>query len=125
MKEDRLLYIHRVAKILDCPRPMIYKLIYESKLKAVQIDKRGLRISANSLQDYIKENTIIPDNFHLEPDELEGENVMDKLIEILKETINEACQDSIKDGRCAGSDCRTCLIYKDVKKFRDNILFTY
>jgi excisionase family DNA binding protein len=72
MKIDKLLYIHRVAIILDCPRPMIYKLIYEGKLKAVRIGKRGLRISTSSLKNYMEKNTIIPDKFHLELDDFES-----------------------------------------------------
>lgn len=63
---DRLLYIHRVAKLLDCSRPMVYKLIYEGKLKAVRIGKRGLRISETSLGNFLEENTIVPDEFHTE-----------------------------------------------------------
>jgi excisionase family DNA binding protein len=61
---DRLLYIHRVAKALDCTRPMVYKLIYERKLKAVRIGKRGIRISEASLQRFLEENEVIPDEFH-------------------------------------------------------------
>lgn len=61
---EKLLYIHRVAKALDCTRPMVYKLIYERKLKAVRIGKRGIRISEASLKKFIEENTIIPDEFH-------------------------------------------------------------
>jgi excisionase family DNA binding protein len=66
MDTDRLLYIHRVAKRLDCSRNMVYKLIYEGKLKAVRIGKRDLRISESSLSKFIKENTIAPEEFHTE-----------------------------------------------------------
>jgi excisionase family DNA binding protein len=62
---DRLLYTHRVAKVLDCSRPMVYKLIYKGKLKAVRIGTRGIRISEASLREYIKDNEIIADEFHL------------------------------------------------------------
>jgi excisionase family DNA binding protein len=61
---DRLLYIHRVAKMLDCSRPMVYKLIYEGRIKAVRIGKRELRISESSLNAFLEENTIVPDDFH-------------------------------------------------------------
>ncbi len=63
---DRLLYIHKVAKLLDCSRPMVYELIYDGKLKAIRIGKRGLRISQTSLCDFLEENTIAPDEFHNE-----------------------------------------------------------
>jgi excisionase family DNA binding protein len=39
---------------------MVYKLIYEGKLKAVRIGKRGLRISETSLGNFLEENTISP-----------------------------------------------------------------
>lgn len=60
---DKLLYIHKVATLLDCSRPMIYKLIYEGKIKAIRIGKRGLRISESSLNNFICENTVAPDEF--------------------------------------------------------------
>ncbi len=63
---EKLLYIHRVAKALDCSRPMVYKLIYEGKIKAVRIGKRGLRISEPSLSKFIEKNTVIPEEFHAE-----------------------------------------------------------
>jgi excisionase family DNA binding protein len=63
---EKLLYIHRVAKALDCSRPMVYKLIYDGKIKAVRIGKRGIRISEASLNRFLEENTIIPDEFHTE-----------------------------------------------------------
>ena len=63
---EKLLYIHRVATMLDCSRPMVYKLIYDGKLKAVRIGKRGIRISEASLNNFITENTIMPDEFHNE-----------------------------------------------------------
>ena len=66
MIKERLLYVHRVAKILDCSRPMVYKLLYEGKIKAVRIGKRGLRISETSLQKFLDENEIVPDEFHAE-----------------------------------------------------------
>lgn len=61
---DNLLYTDKVAKVLDCSRPMVYKLIYEGKLKAVRIGTRGLRISEASLRKYIKDNEIAPGEFH-------------------------------------------------------------
>jgi excisionase family DNA binding protein len=61
---DKLLKIQEVVKALDCTRPMVYKLIYEGQLKAIRIGKRGLRVSESSLNRYIEENTIIPDEFH-------------------------------------------------------------
>ena len=63
---ERFLYIHRVAKTLDCSRPMVYKLIYEGKLKAVRIGKRALRISEASLSSFLEDNTIVPEEFHAE-----------------------------------------------------------
>jgi excisionase family DNA binding protein len=60
---DKLLYIHRVAKILDCSRPYVYKLIYEGKIKAVRLGKRGYRISKESVNQFILDNTINPETF--------------------------------------------------------------
>jgi len=62
--KNKLMYIHRVAKVLDCSRPMVYKLIYEGKIKAVRIGKRGLRISEESLNGFIEANTLAPDDLH-------------------------------------------------------------
>ncbi|MFC1855430.1 helix-turn-helix domain-containing protein [Thermodesulfobacteriota bacterium] len=61
---EKLLYIHRVADMLDCSRPMVYKLIYEGKIKAIRLGKRGIRISEPSLEAFLEENTIVPDEFH-------------------------------------------------------------
>jgi excisionase family DNA binding protein len=61
---DKLLYIHRVAKMLDCSRPMVYKLIYDMKLKAVRVGKRGIRISEASVNEFLKNETVISNDFH-------------------------------------------------------------
>jgi excisionase family DNA binding protein len=64
-KPEQLMYIHTVAKILDCLRPMVYKLVYEGKIKAVRIGKRGIRITQQSLNDFIEANTV--DSIDVDP----------------------------------------------------------
>jgi excisionase family DNA binding protein len=62
----KLMIIHKVARLLDCSRPMVYKLIYSGELKCVRIGKRGLRVSVDSLEEFIKKNTVSPDDFYLD-----------------------------------------------------------
>jgi excisionase family DNA binding protein len=64
--DNRLLSILKVTEWLDCSRPTVYKLIYEGKLKTVRIGKRGIRVTKDSYDKYVEENTIIPDDFHTE-----------------------------------------------------------
>jgi hypothetical protein len=74
----KLLYIHRVAKALDCSIPIVYKIICEGKLTAVKLSKRGLRITKKSYDQFIIDNTIKPDEFDVEDADGCAQSELDK-----------------------------------------------
>lgn len=50
----KLLRVYRVAEILDCTKRNIYMLIESQALQAVRLGARGIRITNESLQEYLK-----------------------------------------------------------------------
>ncbi len=54
-KQDRLLNVPQVAEILNCNRSYVYQLVKQNKLISFRIsDFQGLRISSNSLENFLK-----------------------------------------------------------------------
>lgn len=50
----KLLRVYRVAELLDCSKRYIYALIESGKLDMVRLGPRGIRITSESLQIYLK-----------------------------------------------------------------------
>lgn len=61
--QDKLLYVHKVAAILECSKRHVYRLIECGHLKAVRIGLKGLRIYESSLNKFIETRKIKPQDY--------------------------------------------------------------
>lgn len=50
----KLYHVHEVAKICDLHLMTVYKLIREGKITAVKLGRRNIRVSEQSLNDWLK-----------------------------------------------------------------------
>ncbi|MNK59162.1 Helix-turn-helix domain protein [compost metagenome] len=54
-QQDQVLYrVSRTAEMLDVSRSTVYRLVRSKHLKLVKIGKRGSRISAESISEFLK-----------------------------------------------------------------------
>jgi len=65
--KDRYITIQMVAEILTCKERHIYDLIVSGSLKAIKVGSRAVRISQQSLMEFIDGNRVNPDDF-FDPD---------------------------------------------------------
>ena len=56
----KFLYPHKVAEILSIDPSQVSRLVNAGELEAVRIGKRGFRVSAASLSDFIEKQKIEP-----------------------------------------------------------------
>ncbi len=59
-EKERYLYVVRVAGELKCSKRHVYRLINSGALKAVKIGNRALRIPESSLNAFISDREIDP-----------------------------------------------------------------
>ena len=52
---EQLLRIYRVARILDCTPKNVYNLVKAGRLESVRLRPRQMRVTASSLNRYIRE----------------------------------------------------------------------
>ena len=64
-KKQGFLQISTVAEILDCSIDFIRKQIRDNNLEAINVGKRATRISEASLNKFITERKINPDDYFL------------------------------------------------------------
>ena len=62
-KSNRLLNVHHVANRLGCCNNTIYTLIQDGSLKAIRIGKRALRITEASLNEFLEDREIDPEDY--------------------------------------------------------------
>jgi len=75
MKEtatERFISVQAVAEILSCTEHHVYFLIREGSLKAIKIGPRAIRVSCNSLQEFIAAGFIDPEDYFA-PEETDPE----------------------------------------------------
>lgn len=67
---DRFIPVHAVAEMLSCTDQYVYGLIREGNLEAIKIGQRALRVSWNSLQEFIAAARVDPEDYFApeEPD---------------------------------------------------------
>lgn len=58
-----LIQIHIVANRLSCTKKFVYSLIQDGKLTAIRLGPRGLRVKEDSLNQFIRENEVRPEEF--------------------------------------------------------------
>ena len=66
MKEktaDKFLTVQTTAETLGCTDQYIYILIQQGSLRAIKLGERALRVSNQSLQDFIASRTVNPDDY--------------------------------------------------------------
>ncbi|SEM33026.1 DNA binding domain-containing protein, excisionase family [Syntrophus gentianae] len=66
MKEketDRFISVQAVADKLSCTEHHVYYLIREGSIKAIKIGPRAIRVSWNSLQEFIAAGLIDPEDY--------------------------------------------------------------
>lgn len=61
----RLVQIRNVAAELACSKRHVYHMIREGQLEAIRLGPRALRITRDSLEKYLMENRVNPED--LEP----------------------------------------------------------
>ena len=62
---SRLMQIRTVAAELDCSREQIYLMIRRGQLEAVRLGPRGLRITRDSLDKYLADHRVDPEELEL------------------------------------------------------------
>lgn len=66
MKEkttDKYLTIQSVSETLGCTDKYVYILIQEGNLKAIKLGERALRVSEQSLQNFIATRSVKPEDY--------------------------------------------------------------
>jgi len=66
---EKWLPIQKVAEILGCTDKYVYQLIQDRTLKAMKLGERALRVSEQSLNDFIKARIVDPADYFAPPDE--------------------------------------------------------
>jgi len=66
---DTFITIQETSDILSCTPQFIYTLIGSGDLKAIKLGSRALRISVQSLHDYIDNNWVDPETYRVEEEE--------------------------------------------------------
>ena len=56
--------ISKVAKRLDCSKDFVHQLIRDKKLAEINLRKRATRVSLASLNRFIKEHKVDPENYY-------------------------------------------------------------
>ncbi len=74
MVTDRFISVQAVADMLSCTEHHVYDLIRDGSLQAIKIGQRALRVSWNSLQDFIAAAHVDPEDY-LAPEEPDQEPV--------------------------------------------------
>lgn len=64
MKPGELIYVARAAEILCCEPDHVYKMIKDAKIEAVRLGVRGVRVIKASVERYIIENKINPEDYY-------------------------------------------------------------
>ena len=65
--QDKYLTLHVVADLLSCTERHIYDLIAEGSLMAIKVGSRSVRVSEQSLKDFIEKRKVNPEDF-FDPD---------------------------------------------------------
>jgi len=65
--KDKYLTLHVVADLLSCTERHIYDLIAEGSLTAIKVGSRSVRVSEQSLKDFIEKMKVNPADF-FDPD---------------------------------------------------------
>ena len=65
--KDKYLTMQTVAEILSCTERHIYDLIVEGSLTAIKVGSRSVRVSEQSLKDFIEKMKVNPEDF-FDPD---------------------------------------------------------
>jgi len=60
---DKWITIQSVAENLGCTDKYVYALIQQGALKAMKLGERALRISEQSLQDFIAARVVNPEDY--------------------------------------------------------------
>lgn len=55
-----LLFVHTVAKRLNCSKSYVYNLIENGTLQIIRLGPRGIRIAETVLEDFIKKRETPP-----------------------------------------------------------------
>ena len=65
--KDRFVPIQAVSAVLSCTDQHVYSLVMEGSLQAIKIGSRAIRISERSLNEFIENSRVNPDDF-FDPD---------------------------------------------------------
>ena len=60
---QKFMYVNRVAEMLCCSEKHVYELIKDGKLDAIRLGKCSIRVSKDSLLDFIEQNKIDPKEY--------------------------------------------------------------
>jgi len=63
MKPGELIYVARAAEILCCEVDHIYKMVKDARIEAVKLGPRGIRVIKSSVEKYIENNKVNPEDY--------------------------------------------------------------
>lgn len=63
MAKKPWLRVTRVAKMLDCRPRLVYEMVQDGKLEAIRLGPRGIRISEESVEQFVSTSRIQPEDF--------------------------------------------------------------
>lgn len=66
---DKFISVEKIMEILSCKEGHVYNLIQEGELSAIKIGQRALRVSENSLNDFIARRRVNPEDYFAPVDE--------------------------------------------------------
>ncbi len=67
--QEKLLTVDEVAQYLSVTPMTIYRLIKQKSLQSIKVGQRNIRISQESVKDYLKENNSISEKVEVEEKE--------------------------------------------------------
>lgn len=65
MAAEKLIYVKTAAQMLCCTERHVYNMIQEGRLEAVRVGPRGMRVKKSSVDQYIRDNTVEPEDFFM------------------------------------------------------------
>lgn len=65
IEAEKLIHVKTAAQMLCCTTRHVYNLVRDGKIEAVRVGPRGMRIKKSSMDQFLQENTIDPEEFYI------------------------------------------------------------
>lgn len=64
IEAEKLIHVKTATQMLCCTTMHVYNLVRDGRIEAVRVGPRGMRIKKASVDQFIQENTIAPEDFY-------------------------------------------------------------